>query len=379
MRPRVHRSSARPNFTVLDLFAGCGGLTEGLASVRNKDARFVPVAAVELDPEAAATYAVNFGAHVFQGDIADWIGLGVPEVDIVVGGPPCQGFSTLGKQDPDDHRNKLWIRYAEAVAQARPLYFVLENVVPFIRSAQYQDLELQTEPGGMLEDYEFDAKPLIVRASDFGAAQDRRRAVVVGRRRDMPPIRLSTWPGAAPTTWDAIGDLPFFVHNTDLPDRRRSVPMANHTLEVPGIFLTSELHVTRNFSAVSLRRFRAIPPGGNRHDLPWDLRAPCWKRHTTGSNDVMGRLDWDRPSVTIRTEFWKPEKGRYLHPLADRSITHQEAARLQGFPDDFRWCGTKTSIGRQIGNAVPVPLGRAIGEALLDGLASAGARPKGHP
>ena len=83
-----------------------------------------------MDRYAAATYAANFGPHVHQGDISDWIGTGMPKADIVVGGPPCQGFSALGKRDPDDHRNKLWARYAEVVASVRPLYFVLENVSP---------------------------------------------------------------------------------------------------------------------------------------------------------------------------------------------------------------------------------------------------------
>lgn len=379
MKPRVHRSSARPNFSVLDLFAGCGGLTEGLTSVRDRASRLVPVAAVELDTEAAATYAVNFGSHVFQGDIADWIGLGVPQVDVVVGGPPCQGFSSLGKRDPADARNKLWIHYAEAVAQASPWYFVLENVVPFIRSAQFTQLKLQTLPGGLLENYVFESTAATVRATDFGAPQNRRRAVVIGRRRDMPAVELLPMSGRPGTTRQAIGDLPFEVHGTTLPDRRHSVVVANRQLNVPGIFQTSDLHLTRGFTDLSLRRFAAIPEGGNRRDLPWDLQAPCWQRHTSGSNDVMGRLLWERPSVTIRTEFWKPEKGRYLHPSANRSITHHEAARLQGFPDDFRWCGTKSSIGRQIGNAVPIQLGHAIGAALLDALAVAGVSPKDAP
>ena len=94
-------------------------------------------------------------------------------------------------------------------------------------------------------------------------------------------------------------------------------------------------------------------------DLPGHLELACWKDFK-GAADVMGRLMWDKPSVTIRTEFFKPEKGRYLHPVAHRTLTHQEAARLQGFPDSFQWCGSKASIARQIGNAVPPPLGEAI-------------------
>ena len=108
-------------------------------------------------------------------------------------------------------------------------------------------------------------------------------------------------------------------------------------------------------------RYQAVPPGGNRFDLQRnapELTPACWIRKTSGGTDLFGRLWWDRPSVTIRTEFFKPEKGRYLHPEQHRPITHR-AARLMGFPDDFRFSGSKTEIARQIGNAVPPPLAGA--------------------
>jgi DNA (cytosine-5)-methyltransferase 1 len=376
MKSRVRRSSVRPNFAVLDLFSGCGGLTEGFTSVRDRHGRFIPVGAVELDRYAAATYAANFGSHVYQGDISDWIGTGVPSADLVVGGPPCQGFSALGKRDPDDHRNKLWLRYAEVVAAVKPLYFVLENVAPFLRSDQFRQLEDATKPDGDLRDYTLDDSPLVVNASDHGGAQKRRRAVVVGRLRDLPPIDM-TKVAETRTVRDAIGLTARTVDGKELPTRSSTVKVANGSIEAPGVYLTSDLHLTRSFTDLSLRRFAAIKVGGNRHDLPDELRAPCWLDHKEGSHDVMGRLHWDRPSVTIRTEFWKPEKGRYLHPTANRPITHMEAALLQGFPSDFRWCGTKISIGRQIGNAVPIELGRAIAGALLDALHEASASPRG--
>jgi DNA (cytosine-5)-methyltransferase 1 len=372
---RVRRSAERPNFALLDLFSGCGGLTEGFTSVRDKWARFIPTGAVELDQYAAATYASNFGPHVHQGDISDWIGSGVPSADVVLGGPPCQGFSALGKRDPNDDRNKLWIRYAEVVASVRPLYFLLENVPPFLRSEQYKQLEEATEPGGELQDYTIEASPLIVNAADYGAAQKRRRAVVIGRRRDLPSITLQR-AVVARTVADAIAHTKFGVRKKELPARNKLVKVANRTIDTPGVFTTSELHITRNFTDLSLHRFAAIKAGGNRHDLPDELRAPCWRKNHDGSHDVMGRLHWNRPAVTIRTEFWKPEKGRYLHPEADRPITHMEAALLQGFPPDYRWCGPKISIGRQIGNAVPVELGRSIAAALLDVLEDVGVTPR---
>ncbi len=133
-----------------------------------------------------------------------------------------------------------------------------------------------------------------------------------------------------------------------------------------GPYKTPELHVTVQPSAVSLERYRAIPPGGNRLDLPDRLKLPAWRGQYTGAADVMGRLRWDRPFVTLRTEFFRPEKGRYLHPDEPRPLTHYEAARLQGFPDEYLWSGSKASLARQIGNAVPPPLAAALARHLRD-------------
>jgi DNA (cytosine-5)-methyltransferase 1 len=355
-------------FTTMDLFAGCGGLTCGFASADHPAARFVPVSAVEMDRDAAATYATNFGGHVFVGDIARWLQQEqLPSADVVVGGPPCQGFSALGKQDPSDPRNLLWSRYVDAVARVAPLYFVIENVPEFLRSSQFQDLVAETGPDGRLHDYQLEARVLL--ASDHGAAQNRRRAIVVGRRAGLPEVGEPSRTPSRRTVRDALRYVRRFVPEwrTELPDRWRRFDGT----DVPGPFTMRELHVTRSFTEVSRRRFALIPlDGGSRSDLPEELQAPCWIRHTTGARDVMGRLRWDTPSVTIRTEFFKPEKGRYLHPSEPRPITHLEAALIQGFPRHFRWCGTKTSIARQIGNAVPVPLARSIAESLLQALAT---------
>jgi len=127
--------------------------------------------------------------------------------------------------------------------------------------------------------------------------------------------------------------------------------------------LSRDLHFGRAPRPESLERYRVVPAGGNRFDLQRarpDITPRCWVEKPSGSTDIFGRLWWDRPSVTIRTEFFKPEKGRYLHPVAHRPITHFEACRLQGFDDDFRWRGSKISIARQIGNAVPIALAEAL-------------------
>ncbi len=188
--------------------------------------------------------------------------------------------------------------------------------------------------------------------------------VLIGRHRDVAAVAL---PAAtvAQNDWmtvrQAFASIPQSVHEVALPEMWTEF----ENTPIRGTFQTFQLHLTRNFDGVSIKRFDAIPRDGNRFDLPDDLKAPCWIKHTTGSADVMGRLHWDRPSVTIRTEFVKPEKGRYLHPVEHRAITLREGAQLQGFPDTYKWCGSKTAIAKQIGNAVPIPLGAAIGRALL--------------
>ena len=135
-----------------------------------------------------------------------------------------------------------------------------------------------------------------------------------------------------------------------------------------------DLHFGRTPTPMSMERYKAIPKEGmNRFDL--QKRAPeltpgCWIRKTKGGTDLFGRLWWDRPAFTIRTEFFKPEKGRYLHPCQHRPITHREAARLQSFPDSFKFTGTKIEIARQIGNAVPPALAARIADSVFAMLAT---------
>jgi DNA (cytosine-5)-methyltransferase 1 len=342
-------------YKVVDLFAGCGGLTAGFAST----GRYKSVAAVEIDSMAAATYAANFGGHVHNVDIREWLKGPLPDADVVIGGPPCQGFSSLGRQDPADPRNILWREYVKALTRIQPKAFVIENVPQFLTSIQFEDLKREVAPGGVLSDYEIET--FILNAADYGAAQSRKRVVVFGRRRGQKPLGQPPRSASRMTVKQAWTGVPLVVSAVDLPAR----PSGDR-----GPYMSEELHLTRRPTQLSLDRYANIKPGGNRHDLPDMLSTPGWRKHKTGAGDVMGRLWWDKPSVTIRTEFFKPEKGRYLHPSENRPITHFEAARLQGFADDFVWFGSKSEIARQIGNAVPVPLATAIALHLLTALDS---------
>lgn len=341
---------------MIDLFAGCGGLTWGFTST----GRFKPVAAVEHDRAAASTYAANFGEdHVYWGEIENWVTGELPAADVVVGGPPCQGFSNLGKRSASDPRNELWRSYVQTLIKVRPRAFLLENVDRFGTSDQFLALLRETQPGGLLEDYAIDAN--IVRATDFGSAQLRRRFIVIGTHRDLPQIQVPRRQ-LPKEQWRTVRQaLDGLTRDVDPEDRHLPSATTEHFGRViPGVFKSPDLHITRYYTDKSLERFGHIREGGNRLDLPDRLKAPCWVDHDKGSLDVMGRMHWDRPSVTIRTEFFKPEKGRYLHPDRHRAITHHEAARLQGFPDEFQWCGTKLEIARQIGNAVPVELAAGL-------------------
>lgn len=360
--------------TVLDLFAGAGGLTAGLHAASD---RFRIIGAVEMDRAAAASYEATFGPGLVHAcDIKTWLSeVDVPPADVIVGGPPCQGFSTLGKQDVEDERNLLWMEYAYTIQRAMPKYFVVENVAEFKKSPQYRQFEKATSRGGMLADYAFEAD--VFNAADFGAPQSRRRTVLIGYHRDLgfpgfPSRTHSVKPGAenlSPhlTVWDALRRVPRSPDRDEVFSSRRTEFM---DVEFAGAFSIRDLHWSRNYTELSKKRFAVIPSGGNRRNLePYpDLMAPCWTKHKTGSGDVMGRLHWDRPSVTIRTEFFKPEKGRYIHPDENRAITHYEAALIQGFDKHHRFVGSRTDIARQIGNAVPIPLGAAIGRLLAGAL-----------
>lgn len=360
------RSPSDADIRVLDLFSGAGGLSAGFGS---ESTRFSTLRAIEHDKAAAATYAENHNPEtVFAGGIEQWLKAeDPPEADIVIGGPPCQGFSALGKQEKLDERNQLWLRYAETIRKSKPKYFVLENVPQFLTSVQLTRFKRQCQPSQPLGAYTFQAR--VLNAADYGAAQIRKRVILIGHHRDLPfpDFPSKTHRKVADdchqewrTLGEVLGDLRRAVNEIDLPSRTIEV---SGTL-LPGAFKTSELHLTRYYEQLSTDRFRSIPADGNRFDIPEDLLPECWKKHMSGSGDVMGRLNFEKPSVTIRTEFFKPEKGRYLHPTAHRAITHHEAARIQGFPDDYKWVGSKVAIARQIGNAVPIPLAQAIGAHL---------------
>lgn len=366
--------------TLIDLFSGSGGMTVGFTREG-----FNPLLAVEWDRYAAATYAANYGEdHVIPGDIAAVANSSIPQADVIIGGPPCQGFSNLGLKSISDPRNQLWREYMRFIGVAKPKVFVIENVDRFHKSPEFQML-LDEVDHGLLSDYTIQSA--VLNAADYGVSQRRRRTIVIGSR--VGPIDLPApthakqpEPGSHMSPWrtvrDVIADLPTRPDSTELPESVTDFfgePM-------PGVFKGLDIHFRRQPNELSLERYSYVPPGGGRFDVPTELLPRCWREKPTGTTDVMGRMRWDAPSLTIRTEFFKPEKGAYLHPQwvpgrqsrgddtrwikgdprksVNRVVTHYEASLIQDFPADYLWVGTKTAIAKQIGNAVPSGLAAAI-------------------
>lgn len=372
-------------YRLIDLFSGAGGMTLGFTETFGHS--FKPLWANDFNDYAVKTYNANFGNHCIAGDILDIVSNRIneiPKADIVIGGPPCQGFSLLNKNRHNDPRKQLWRPYLDVVEHCGAEIFVMENVPQLLGSEEYEDIIAAATALG------FKTASAKLCAADYGVPQTRKRAVIIGCKfldpnRFFPPKKTHRKPEdkeKKPALFDlSVG----YVNN---PQSWRNVRNAIEDLRAPvGTEIRNDsapydLHFGRTPTSMSLKRYKAIPKEGmNRFDL--QRRAPhltpaCWIRKTEGGTDLFGRLWWNRPAFTIRTEFYKPEKGRYLHPAQHRPITHREAARLQSFPDSFKFTGTKIEIARQIGNAVPPLLAVRVADSVLAMFINRGVKNGGH-
>lgn len=357
-------------YRMIDLFAGAGGLTEGFT--KRSGHRFVPVWANDFNEYAARTYNANFGEHCTTGDIVDVLGASstvIPPADVVVGGPPCQGFSLLNRNRDNDPRKQLWRPFLQVVERSGACVFVMENVPQLLGSPEFDQIIEESHRLG------FQTVSCKLLAADYGVPQLRWRAFILGCRfadpgEVFPPKKTHYRPNGEngwkllfcddyvvqaerwQTVRDAIANLPPDPVGTEIRDVRPPL----------------DLHFGRTPTLLSIKRYETIPEeGADRFDLQArrpDLTPGCWIRKTKGGTDLFGRLWWDKQAFTIRTEFFKPEKGRYLHPVQHRPITHREAARLQSFDDEFHFEGSKIEIAKQIGNAVPPRLAARVADCV---------------
>jgi len=344
-----------------------------LISRSHRTPKFVTVWANDLNRYTVDTYNHNFGHHCIAGDICELLqdsSVKSPEADVVIGGPPCQGFSLLNKNKKGDGRRQLWRPYLEVVRRSGARAFVMENVPQLLNSPEYWEL------CEAAEDLGFRVRPGVLMAADFGVPQTRRRAFIFAMRSNeaIEPLFPSpshynprTGRGSQPCLYRETPDAKLLKPWRTVLDAVADLPPPQTTEIREDQAPPLDLHFGRSPTSKSMLRYRAIPePGMNREDLLQlapHLTPRCWV-NKKGGTDLFGRLWWDRPAVTIRTEFFKPEKGRYLHPEQHRPITHREAARFQSFPDDFQFEGTKIEIAKQIGNAVPPLLAASIANCI---------------
>lgn len=311
---------------VVSLFSGGGGLDIGF-----ERAGFDVAVCVDNDPSSCDTLRRNRPEwDVFEGDIRDYRPRPGMRADVVIGGPPCQGFSTAGKGNPDDPRNFLWMEYFRIVRSVQPRVVVIENVAGMAHKKNGDHISgIFAE----LEELGYQYVYGVLNAADFGVPQNRRRLIIIGAKDVVPTLPMPSVPRPV-TVGEAISDLASVVD-----------PSINH--------------VPNRHAAHVVERWQMLEPGES---------DPNYRR---------SRLDADAPSCTIRAGGGYGPRGDHLagfhppiHPTLPRQLTVREAARLQSFPDDWIFEGSKTAQGRQVGNAVPVLLGEALGHHVA-GLLSA--------
>jgi DNA (cytosine-5)-methyltransferase 1 len=350
--------------TCVDIFAGAGGL-----SLAAKNLNLNVVAAVELDKHACSTYERNlsngsYSTTLYPIDIrnldpkviAKEHFSGGMECDLVLGGPPCQGFSVhrikgAGVSDP---RNDLLLRYFEYVKQLFPKAFLLENV-PGLLWPRHKDYLENFYRLGKKAGYRV-FQPIVLDARDFGVPQRRKRVFILGIR-DGVTFDEDFWPPKAThgdkTACEANPELSPWVTAAAAKIFRRAPKgdmnncHMNHSQELVGVFKDTPIN------------------GGSRHESGRTL--PCHQKHN-GHNDVYGRINPKEPGPTMTTACINPSKGRFVHPTQHHGITLRHAARFQTFPDDFIFEGGLMAAGVQIGNAVPIKLGEKLLEAVANGL-----------
>ncbi|MCF7931398.1 MAG: DNA (cytosine-5-)-methyltransferase [Acholeplasmataceae bacterium] len=349
------------DFKILDLFCGAGGFAYGI----DKNKEFQTVLGLDFDSHAIETFNNNIkGAKGIVGDITidevkkniitEAMKLGV---NMIIGGPPCQGFSLKGKQlGLDDPRNFLFLEYVKVVEALRPEVFIIENVRNLINAQGGFFLRQIREKFKALGYIVNDG---YINAKDFGIPQNRERAIIIGslsRSIDLPKSNIKH----LTTVKDAISDLSYLEsgEGSNVSDYINE-PQTKYQKMLRGKKVHN--HVATSHSKHALEKLRMVPAEGDKSSIPKELHGKQ-KFATTWS-----RLKWDEVSPTIDTRFDTPSNGRNSHPYLHRSITPREAARIQSFDDDFVFYGPKTSVCRQIGNAVPPIMAQAIGETIISG------------
>jgi DNA (cytosine-5)-methyltransferase 1 len=311
-----------------EIFAGAGLLSEGF-----RRAGFSSIFAAEADERAVKTFNMNIADVAVQWDVRNVCN--EVKCEVIVAGPPCQGFSTLGKRQDHDERNRLSLTVVDWVLSSGASVAVIENVPQFLRSSYWETIKKRLKKHG------FESTEWVLNAADFGAPQNRTRAFAVLSKIGLPkaPVRS-------------------VQHHKTVRDAFAGLSTSTGS---------DGMHVSPAPSEIAASRFVLIPTRGDKRDIMSkapDLCPPSWFKIAGEATDVWGRMDYDKPANTIRCSFQNASKGRYIHPTANRVISLREGARLQGVPDHWQFHGDRTSIARQIGNGVPIPLAEAVAKSI---------------
>ena len=349
-------------FRILDLFSGAGGFSYGM----EKNPHFKTVVALDFNKPAIETFKYNMPwAETIVGDITSEevkkqvIELSIKKrVDMIIGGPPCQGFSLKGKKlGLEDPRNFLFNEYLKIVDQLQPEVFVIENVKALLSTSAgwFRDQIVEkVKAMGYFVDYG------VLTATEFGVPQTRQRTIFIccKTKHITLPIGDSF---SKVTVRDAISDLSYLESGEgDFKQKYKFKPQSQYQIERRTDNEWLYNHKASDHNAIAIKKLKMIPPECGKEHLPKELLG---NQKFCGT---WGRLKWDEPSPTIDTRFDACSNGTNNHPYLNRAITPREAARLQSFDDTFVFVGAKVHIRAQIGNAVPPLMAKAIADKIYE-------------
>jgi DNA (cytosine-5)-methyltransferase 1 len=370
---KAPRLTRRPQIlNVVDLFCGAGGLSEGF-----RQAGFHVLAGQDNSEAAAATFSATHKEARFIGGPIQKVRAEAllkaarvkpGQIDVIIGGPPCQGYSVNNHQrSKDDPRAGLFREYLRIVEALRPRWLVMENVTGITSIANgaivHQIKRAITQLG-------YRVQMQVLRAEEFGVPQERRRVFFVATNTQAPILfpEPTHGPGLPPftTVWDAISDLPPLRNGGNHgPGSYSKPPQNDYQRQMRGSQTIVRNHAAPRLSAVNEERMRHIPPGGSWRDIPFELLPAGMKRAKRSDHTKRyGRPRKTDLACTVLTKcdvHW----GAYIHPVQNRAFSVREAARLQSFADVFVFEGSLTEQYVQVGNAVPPLVGRSVAEALL--------------
>lgn len=335
--------------TLIDIYSGCGGVTQGF-----KNHGFRVLAAVEYDPIIASTYSANHPeVDMYAMDVRDVhpqemmerCNLKSGELTVLSVCAPCQPFSRQTRLSRVDDRTELVLEMIRFVKAMRPQFAIMENVPGLGKGKNKRILDklidsLRNELGYKV------GEPQIVDAVSYGTPQFRKRLILLCSREDIV-LSIPDATHAAPIKAKQLGKMPWRTVGDAFVGIHRLASGKQSRRDI--------LHKARNHTPLNLERLKHIPKnGGSRCSLPEHLQLACHQKNNTGYKDVYGRMDFRRPANTLTTGCTNFTRGRFAHPTANRAITPREAARLQTFPDSYKFIGSYDQISAQIGNAVPV-------------------------